>query len=104
MAMNRISCQADYGERFEELFRTRAGEVDTMPGFQSFHLLRPLKDGQPYIVMTFWDRREDFESWMKSGQFTRGHSRGFADIDAARREGKPAPVKSLMELYEVCSE
>ena len=100
VAMNRITCQPDYVERFEELFGTRAKEVDTMPGFQSFHLLKPAKADQPYIIMTFCNRREDFESWMHSGQFTKGHSRGFSDIDAARKEGRPAPVVSVMELYE----
>jgi len=100
VAMNRISCSPDYVERFEQLFGSRAKEVDTMPGFQSFHMLRPLQTDQPYIIMTFWDRKEDFEAWMRSGQFTKGHSREFADIDAARKEGKPAPVISKMETYE----
>lgn len=104
VAMNRITCHPEYVGRFEQLFSTRAKEVDSMPGFQSFHLLRPLKAGQPYVIMTFWDRKGDFEAWMKSGQFTRGHSRGFADIDQARKESKPAPVISEMELYERCAD
>jgi heme oxygenase (mycobilin-producing) len=100
VAMNRITCRPEYIERFESLFSTRAREVDTRPGFQSFHLLRPLKKNQPYIVMTFWDRKEDFESWMHSGEFTKGHSRGFADLDQARKEGSESPMTSNMELYE----
>ena len=99
--MNRIACQPDYIERFEEMFRTRAREVDTMPGFQEAKILRPLKEGQPYIIMTYWDNQSNFEEWMKSGAFTRGHSRGFADMETARKEGRPVPLKSDMELYEV---
>ena len=100
VAMNRITCQPEYVERFEQLFATRAGQVDTMPGFQSFHLLRPIKASGPYIVMTFWDKKEDFESWMHSSQFTAGHSRGFADVDSARKAGTTPPMVSNMELYE----
>jgi len=101
IAMNRIACQPDYIERFEEMFRTRAREVDTMPGFHEAKILRPLQEDKPYIIMTIWDKKENFEEWMKSGQFARGHARGFADIEKARQEGKPAPVHSDMELYEV---
>ena len=33
VAINYIDCNADYKERFEELFGSRAKAIDTMPGF-----------------------------------------------------------------------
>ncbi len=101
IAMNRITPLPEYVERFEELFRTRARQVDSMTGFKEAKILRPLEPNQPFIVMTYWDKRADFEEWLKTGEFMRGHARGFEDMHKAREEGKPLPMQSNMELYEV---
>ncbi len=101
IAMNRITCTPEYSERFEELFLSRAREVDTMHGFIEAKILRPLQEGRPYIIMTYWDRKEDFDAWVNSEAFKLGHSRGFEDIAAAHKEGRKSPVTSDMENYEV---
>jgi heme oxygenase (mycobilin-producing) len=103
VAMNRITCIEEYKERFESLLTTRVREVDKESGFIQAQILRPVtqKGGSTYIVMTYWERQEDFHRWVKTGAFHRGHERGFADIQKARQEGKPVPMTSEMETYEV---
>ncbi|MFC2150450.1 antibiotic biosynthesis monooxygenase family protein [Calditrichota bacterium] len=101
IAMNRITCSEEYRGRFEELFATRAKEVDKMPGFIEAKILRPVQDGKPYIIMTYWEAKEHFDEWVNSDAFRLGHTRGFKDIAQARKEGKEPPISSDMENYEV---
>ena len=49
---NGIYVAREYAEAFEERFRARAGLVDQMPGFISNQVLRPVNEGEPYIVFT----------------------------------------------------
>lgn len=60
---------------FEERFSDRATLVDGMPGFVSFQLLRPQIEGDPYIVMTFWEDEAAFKNWTESAEFKGGHAR-----------------------------
>ncbi len=95
---NRIMVSPEYAEQFEENFRRRAGLVDQMPGFVSNMVLRPTKADEPYVVLTFWNRREDFEAWVKSDAFTKGH----AQSGTLPREAFSGPNK--LELHEVLSD
>lgn len=72
--MNRIPVNAEYADAFEERFSDRAALVDGMEGFVAFRLLRPTEAGDPYIVMTFWQSRADFEAWTESDEFKKGHA------------------------------
>lgn len=101
VAINFIECAESYRERFEELFRTRAGAIDAMQGFQRMKVLRPKEEGQPYLIMSEWDSEESFKAWTKSEAFLEGHKRGFADIEEARRNGQEAPMKSKFRVYDV---
>lgn len=71
---NRIPVNPDYAEAFEERFQNRANLVDGMPGFVSFQILRPTVPDMPYVVMTFWETKENFEAWTNSEEFKQGHS------------------------------
>lgn len=75
VVMNRIQVNPDFAEQFEERFRTRAGEVDKMPGFIRNQVLRPAKADDPYIVLTYWRSQDDFSSWVESDAFKKGHAR-----------------------------
>ncbi len=57
---NRIFVNQEFRDAFEQRFRERAGLVDKMPGFISNHVLRPVNEGDPYVVFTFWNSRQDF--------------------------------------------
>lgn len=72
---NRIYVDPDYAEAFEDRFRQRAGLVDGMKGFISNLVLRPTKKSDPYVVLTFWESKEDFVAWTKSDEFVKGHAK-----------------------------
>ena len=101
VAINFITCREDYRGRFEELFGSRAGAIDAMPGFVRMQVLRPSKPGEPYLVMSEWDNQESFKAWMKSEAFVQGHRRGFADLEEAKRAGAEPPMSSRFVTYDV---
>ena len=72
---NRIPVNPEYAAEFEARFADRSKLVDGMNGFISFQLLRPSKDGDPYIVMTFWETQDDFKAWTQPDEFKEGHAR-----------------------------
>ena len=71
---NRIYVAVEYAEAFEQRFRERAGLVDQMPGFISNQVLRPVNEGDPYVVFTIWNSRADFLNWVRSDAFLKGHA------------------------------
>ena len=71
---NRIYVSPEYADAFEKVFRERAKLVDRMPGFVSNQVLRPVNDGDPYVVFTVWNSREDFMNWVRSDEFIKGHA------------------------------
>ena len=101
VAVNYIDCKPEYIERFEELFGSRAKQIDTMPGFVDMQVLRPSKPGDAYLIVSHWENEDAFTGWTKSATFLEGHKRGFADIAQAKREGKESPMKSDFKTYEV---
>lgn len=101
VAVNYINCSPEYTGRFEELFGSRAKAIDTMPGFVNMHVLKPQKEGDAYLIVSYWDSEQAFKDWTKSPAFLEGHKRGFADIAQAKAEGKPAPMTSDFKTYEI---
>lgn len=93
--MNRIAVSPEFAEQFEERFRTRAHLVDQMPGFIRNEVLRPTQAGQPYIVLTYWESKEDFERWTTSDSFKQGHARS----SSLPKEAFTGP--SVVEVHEV---
>ena len=92
---NRIYVTPEYQEELEERFRNRARLVDGMPGFISNKVLRPVNDSDPYIVFTLWESRKDFENWVESQEFRKGHSQsGSLPKEAFTQSNK-------LELHEV---
>jgi heme oxygenase (mycobilin-producing) len=92
---NRIYVKPEYGEAFEAVFRERAGLVDKMPGFISNLVLRPVNEGDPYIVFTIWNSRQEFLNWVRSDAFVKGHAQsGTLPKDAYSRS-------NVLEMHEV---
>jgi heme-degrading monooxygenase HmoA len=75
VVMNRLPVNPDYADQFEERFTNRAREVDKMPGFIRNQVLRPGNSEDPYIVLTMWEARQNFEEWINSEEFKRGHAK-----------------------------
>lgn len=101
VAVNYINCTPEYKERFEELFGSRAGAIDKMSGFIEMHVLRPDKEGDSYLIVSYWENEDAFKDWTKSEAFIEGHKRGFADLAKAKQEGKPAPMTSDFKTYKI---
>lgn len=92
---NRIYVKAEYREAFEARFRERAKLVDEMPGFISNQVLRPVNDGDPYVVFTLWNSRADFVNWVRSDAFVKGH----AQSGSLPKEAFAQP--NILEMHEV---
>ncbi|HCD51269.1 MAG TPA: hypothetical protein DEQ34_02385 [Balneolaceae bacterium] len=101
VAINYISCTPEYQGRFEELFKSRAGAIDTLPGFRHMHVLKPQVPGEENLVISYWDTEEDFKAWTKSEAFIKGHKRGFEDVKKAKDAGQEPPMTSSFKTYEI---
>lgn len=102
VAINYISCKDHYKPRFEELFASRKGAIDMMPGFQFMEVLKP-KDGSEYLIVSHWENEDAFQQWTKSEAFLEGHKRGFEDLRTAKERGEEAPMASSFKIYDVIS-
>ena len=71
--INALSVPAEAGDALEARFRSRIGEVERMPGFEGFELLRP-ESGDTWYVYTRWESVEAFQTWVESESFSRGHA------------------------------
>ncbi len=98
IVMNRIPVTPEYAEAFVARFQDRAALVDNMPGFLWFRLLRPIKEGDPFVVETCWESKDHFENWTRSDEFKQGH----AQAGKLPREAFGGHPK--LELYQVVQE
>ena len=87
--INAIEVPEGMGDKLEERFAARAGEVENMPGFEGFELLRPSDEREVCLVLTRWRSEEDFLAWVASPDFAAGHAQH-------REEG---PVGTASELW-----
>src|SRR4051795_9412988 len=72
--INAIEVAPGRGPELEERFARRATEVESMPGFLGFELLRPVEGESRYFVYTRWESEEAFRAWVESSVFTRCHA------------------------------
>jgi heme-degrading monooxygenase HmoA len=93
LVANRIHVAPEHADAFETMLETRVALVDSMPGFVAIQLLRPTAAGQPYIIMTHWKSRADFELWTRSEEFKRGHAR----VGTL----PPGAITAHLEIFEV---
>jgi heme-degrading monooxygenase HmoA len=94
--INAIEVPEGMGPELEERFAKRAREVEGMPGFEGFELLRPIEGETRYFVYTRWESEEAFQGWVNSSEFTRGHAQAAAD-----RGTKPVAHGSSLLGFEV---
>lgn len=91
--INAIEVGPGRGEELEKRFAARAGEVEKMPGFEGFELLRPIEGETRYFVYTRWESEEAFQAWVNSDAFKVGHRQ-------ARKEGGKDTVAHGSALLE----
>jgi heme-degrading monooxygenase HmoA len=94
--INAIEVPEGRGEALEERFRARAGEVEKMPGFLGFELLRPTAGESRYFVYTRWETEEAFRAWVEGDAFKRGHAGG-----EGRSDQRPVGTGSMLLEFEV---
>jgi heme-degrading monooxygenase HmoA len=95
--INAIDVAPGAGPELERRFAERAAEVEGMPGFEGFELLRPVEGEERYFVYTRWASEEAYRAWVGSDAFKRGHAQ------AARDRGTVAHGASLMAFEVVLS-
>jgi heme-degrading monooxygenase HmoA len=76
IAMNRFRIAPGSEGVFEELWRSRDSQLEGVPGFREFHLLRGPSDEECTLFAshTVWESREAFEAWTKSESFVKAHA------------------------------
>lgn len=93
--INAIEVPEGHGAELEQRFAARAREVEQMPGFQGFELLRPVSGETRYFVYTRWETEEAFQNWVNSQQFQHGHAQ------SAGPKGPVATGSSLLSFEVV---
>jgi heme-degrading monooxygenase HmoA len=90
IGVNRIRTESPAeADELVEMFKRRSGKVDQQPGFLKFELWRE-ESGTEVMVLTRWQRKEDFLAWTESEAFRDAH---------AKAEG--APGRAGGSVYEV---
>ena len=83
VAINVLTVPEQMRSVLEERFANRAGEVDKMPGFEHFELLRPVEGQDKYLVYTRWRSEGDFKAWLGSSAFGQGHAKSSSEGPAS---------------------
>lgn len=80
IAMNRFRIALGRESVFEELWKSRDSQLDGVPGFREFHLLKGPSDDEAtlYASHTVWKSQADFEAWTQSEAFRRAHAQARA--------------------------
>jgi heme-degrading monooxygenase HmoA len=76
IAMNRFRIARGREPEFEEIWRSRDSQLDGVPGFRDFNLLRGPEDDEAtlYASHTTWESRAAFEAWTRSEAFRKAHA------------------------------
>ncbi|MEO1193030.1 MAG: antibiotic biosynthesis monooxygenase [Pseudomonadota bacterium] len=76
IAMNRFKIKLGEEAAFEEIWRNRDSQLESVPGFKDFHLLKgPVRDDHClYASHTIWENHAAFEAWTKSEAFRKAHA------------------------------
>lgn len=76
IAMNRFKVMKGSESDFEHVWKSRDSELDTVPGFVEFRLLKgpEAEDHTLYASHTLWENHDAFVAWTKSEQFRKAHA------------------------------
>ncbi|SOC40092.1 antibiotic biosynthesis monooxygenase family protein [Ureibacillus acetophenoni] len=69
---------------FEQRFLSRSREIEKMPGFVAYRLLRPIKS-EMYIVLTQWESKQAFDNWKESNAFAKAHSKPTPELGVKKQ-------------------
>jgi heme-degrading monooxygenase HmoA len=76
VAMNRFKIKLGCEEDFIEIWKSRDSYLDTVPGFQSFNLLRGVSTDEftLFASHSIWASKQDFINWTESEAFRKAHA------------------------------
>jgi heme-degrading monooxygenase HmoA len=74
--MNRFRIARGRESEFEEIWRKRDSNLEDVPGFKEFRLLRGPESDEATLFAshTIWETRAAFEDWTRSESFRRAHA------------------------------
>jgi len=77
IAMNRFKVKSGSEEAFEKVWLGRETDLDCMPGFMEFHLLKgpEAENYTLYSSHTVWESKAAFQAWTTSEEFRKAHAR-----------------------------
>ena len=90
--VSELAVDPDGAATLEAAFADRLGEVDHWPGFQRLEVWRDPRHAGRYLMVSWWDTREQFTAWMRSQSHNRSHAR-------VPTERAPRPVR--FDRYQV---
>ncbi len=93
--INRLPVEDGAADQVVERFANSRGHVQDFPGFVSMEVLRS-EGADEVLVITRWQDRDAFHSWVQSDEFKAAHGRGDA---SGLLRGHPQ-----MSTYEVAVE
>ena len=64
-------------DQIVERFAESRGSVQDFPGFVSMEVLKSEEENE-VLVITWWENREAFQSWVHSEEFKKAHGQGGA--------------------------
>lgn len=73
--MNRLPVREGAVEQVVERFANSRGNVQGFPGFVSMEVLRS-EEADEVLVITRWQDKDAFNSWVNSEAFQKAHGRG----------------------------
>jgi len=83
---------------FEQRFLNRSREIEKMPGFLAFRLLRPIKS-EIYIVLTQWENKQSFDAWKQSSAFANAHAGGGSQVQPGVKKQNIFNAASYVSTY-----
>ena len=73
--VNRLPVKEGLADQVVERFANGRGFVQDFPGFVSMEVLRS-EETDEVMVITRWEGKEAFDSWVRSDEFKTAHGRG----------------------------
>ena len=74
--INRLPVKEGAADQIVERFAQSEGSVQGFPGFVSMEVLNSYDDSNEVLVITRWQNRDAFNSWVHSEEFKKAHGRG----------------------------
>jgi heme-degrading monooxygenase HmoA len=99
VVVNRIQVEPERAEMFEQHFGDNMDRtLGAVAGLHRAMLLRPNRDGDPYLATMEFESEDDFTAWRNSDAFRAAHGGRGGDGASGAGEGGPPPA---VESYTV---